>query len=878
MEYYAKAKLDEYPICILTTKVRADEIKREYLDPFGIPDDLAIMISLHQSEVKKKTPVKEMKEYVQTMLVPALENVKPTYLVVGDSEYFKILTGLPKADSYIGYVVDAVDGPWKVVYVPNYQMVFYDPVKIRNKIKTSMDALYAHYNGTYTPPGDGIIKSAAYPDSIPEIKKWLDDLLAMDCDLTVDIEGFSLKPYACGIATICFCWDEHNGIAFPVDYSDNPALVRALLRRFFEKFRKRLIFHNIAFDASVLIYQLYMKHIIDTRGLLRGLKHIMKNWEDTKLIAYLATNSCAGNKLSLKDQAQEFAGNYALTDIDDIRKIPLDQLLEYNLVDGLSTWHVYKKHWDTVIKDNQLEIYEQVFKPATVDIVQMQLTGIPLSMPRVKEVKTILSEIRDIAVNEMNLNPKVQEFVYVMNEEWVREKNLKLKKKRVTLADANETFNPGSSQQLQRFLHEFLELPILETTDSGLASTEAKILRSLKNHTTDPEIQGFLESLLSYKAVAIILSTFIPAFEDARAAPDGWHYLIGNFNLGGTVSGRLSSSNPNLQNLPSNASMIIDQAFLAKYPLLSKFTKKGSLSIGKLVKYCFCAPPGWLFCGIDFNSLEDRISALTTKDPNKLKVYTDGYDGHCLRAYSYFTDRMPDIDPNSVDSINSIANKYPVERQDSKAPTFALTYQGTYKTLMKNCGFSESLALQIEQKYHELYRVSDEWVAAHLDKASKVGYVEAAFGLRIRTPLLAQVIRGTRKTPHEAEAEGRTAGNALGQSWCLLNSRAGSGFMSKVRRSKYATSIRPCAQIHDAQYYLVRDNVKVLKYANDNVVAECEWQEHPLIAHDEVKLGGEFSIFYPDWSSECALPNRISESEIIQKVSSFWEEYLKKAA
>lgn len=47
--------------------------------------------------------------------------------------------------------------------------------------------------------------------------------------------------------------------------------------------------------------------------------------------------------------------------------------------------------------------------------------------------------------------------------------------------------------------------------------------------------------------------------------------------------------------------------------------------------------------GLDFASLEDRISALTTKDPNKLKVYTDGFDGHCLRAAAYFGDQMPEI-------------------------------------------------------------------------------------------------------------------------------------------------------------------------------------------------------------------------------------------
>ena len=81
---------------------------------------------------------------------------------------------------------------------------------------------------------------------------------------------------------------------------------------------------------------------------------------------------------------------------------------------------------------------------------------------------------------------------------------------------------------------------------------------------------------------------------------------------------------------------------------------------------------GWLFCGADFSSLEDKINALLTKDPNKLKVYIDGYDGHCLRAFSYFGDQMPDI-VDTLQSINSIKDKYPDLRSKSKAPTFLLT-------------------------------------------------------------------------------------------------------------------------------------------------------------------------------------------------------------
>ena len=93
---------------------------------------------------------------------------------------------------------------------------------------------------------------------------------------------------------------------------------------------------------------------------------------------------------------------------------------------------------------------------------------------------------------------------------------------------------------------------------------------------------------------------------------------------------------------------------------------------GELIKECFMGPEGHLFCGADFASLEDMISALTTKDSNKLAVYTQNYDGHCLRAFSYFKDEMPDIE-DTVASINSIKKLYPDWRQESKAPTFLLT-------------------------------------------------------------------------------------------------------------------------------------------------------------------------------------------------------------
>ena len=222
------------------------------------------------------------------------------------------------------------------------------------------------------------------------------------------------------------------------------------------------------------------------------------------------------------------------------------------------------------------------------------------------------------------------------------------------------------------------------------------------------------------------------------------------------------------------------------------------------------------------------------------------------------------VDPgeHDVSRINDIKVSYPTYRQESKSPTFALTYQGTYITLMNNCGFAKELAQLVETKYHELYVVSDKWVQDRLDQACKDGYVTLAFGLRLRTPLLKQVVLGTSKTPFEAAAEGRTAGNALGQSWCMLNSRAVSGFMKKVRKSKHRLDIRPCSQIHDASYYMIRDDMEALLYTNVTLSHEVSWQEDPLIQNEHIKMSGKLAIFYPNWSKSFDIDNDADEPAV----------------
>jgi len=129
------------------------------------------------------------------------------------------------------------------------------------------------------------------------------------------------------------------------------------------------------------------------------------------------------------------------------------------------------------------------------------------------------------------------------------------------------------------------------------------------------------------------------------------------------------------------------------------------------------------------------------------------------------------------------------------------------------------------------------------------------------------VVYGTRGMPYEAAAEGRTAGNALGQSYGLLNNRAAVEFMQKVWASKYRLDIVPVALIHDAIYIVIRNDVEVVEFANRELIASMRWQELPEIQHPTVKLGAALDIFYPDWAHATTLPNDADQATILQTCS-----------
>lgn len=137
---------------------------------------------------------------------------------------------------------------------------------------------------------------------------------------------------------------------------------------------------------------------------------------------------------------------------------------------------------------------------------------------------------------------------------------------------------------------------------------------------------------------------------------------------------------------------------------------------------------------------------------------------------------------------------------------------------------------------------------------------------------------GNSYTTYEAQAEARTAGNAMGQSYGLLNNRAAVAFMKKVWASPYKYRIMPVALIHDAIYLVIEDDLEVVEFANKHLTKEMEWQGLPEIWHDQVKLGGDLDVFYPHWGHGITLKPYWNKDEICANVDAAMQAYYKKQA
>ena len=838
----------KYAIIVKSTAAHLPSIQTYYIKPLiamGLQLDEIVLVTISSSTIK----LKASEAKIQLLKAgKALRMFDVQHVLVPSGDLYKYVTNAKKPSECFGETVKGTLAGFKdinVVLSVDYNALLRAET-MRFKLNNSIDQFYKVCTNTFKIKRS-IIRHRETPVTAVEIAQALFSLNQHEA-IGCDIETESLRFERARIITIAFTWNQHAGIVFSLD-TEQEDEIKAVLLKFFTSYQGVFKFHGALYDLKVIIYQLFMKDSLDMDGLRLGLQTFNGNVEDSMIVTYLATNSTQENPLGLKDNAFEFAGNYGIEfkKDKDVHKYPREEVLVYNLKDALCVWYVEAKHWPTLVADDQEQVYREIMLPSIMPLLYMMLVGMPMNMDKVNAADKHLDQLLANLKHNLNTCFHVSSANNIMKAKRVEADNAARIEKAVnpdkikikTIEDIDdEPFNPGSPQQLSVLLYDVLQLPILNVTTTGTPSTDNKTLAALVNHADDPEVKEIVQILLDYKSASTISGTFIKNFINyAFIREDGSAWLNGSKKLGGTQSGRLSGSDPNLENIPSGS------------------------QYGELVKECFQAPEGFLFGGADFASLEDRINAILTEDPQKIKVYSDGFDGHCLRAKAYFGDDMPDI-TDTVESINSIKKKYKVLREKSKVPTFALTYKGTWRTLVKNLGLSEKLAQSIDYNYHDLYKVSDQWSERKIEFASEKGFLKCAFGLRIRTPLLKQALLTQKHNLFAAEAESRSAVNAVTQSWGMLINRTAIAFINKLLHSKYVNDIYPINTVHDAIYFIFRDDPNVIKWLNDNLIKEMEWNNHPLINSSLVPMVANLDIG-KNWLTQIELPNNVGIEHII---------------
>lgn len=267
----------------------------------------------------------------------------------------------------------------------------------------------------------------------------------------------------------------------------------------------------------------------------------------------------------------------------------------------------------------------------------------------------------------------------------------------------------------------------------------------------------------------------------------------------------------------------------------------------------------WLFCGADFNALEDKIGAVLSGDTNKKKECAQGFDGHSLRAAVFFPEELPEIDMDDKDSVNMIKKDFPDIRAKAKAPSFSLQYGGGPGKIQRLLACSKDRAKQVYDAYHNLYSGLAVFAKQNEMHARNKGYVTCAFGLRLRTPVLKREAAKERLS-EAGSSEARSSSNAVTQSWGMLTNRAIAEFEEIIKNSEFSKQVRFCNTIHDAIYLLVKKDPKVVKFVNDTLIKCMEWQEG-IVKSEEVKLGAELDIGI-SWDKQYTLSNWMSEEDI----------------
>ncbi len=488
-----------------------------------------------------------------------------------------------------------------------------------------------------------------------DLQRWLDKINAAEL-VSVDTETTSLDPMAAKLVGISFSVSPHEAAYLPLNhhYAGAPAQLKevevlARLKPWLEDPSKAKVGQNLKYD----------KHVFANHGIaLRGIVH------DTLLQAYVLEShkprdmdSMAHRHLGVKTITyEEVAGKGA-------KQIGFDQVevaraAEYAAEDADVTLQLHRALYPQVAADEKLEyVYRRIEMPALEALFTMERNGVLL------DASLLDAQSRELGQKMLELEQSA-------------------------FQAAGQPFNLNSPKQIQEILFDRLQLPVVKKTPGGAPSTDEDVLQQLALDYPLPKI------LLDYRSMAKLKSTYTDKLPRMVNPKTGRVHT--SYSQAGAVTGRLASSDPNLQNIPVRTAE------------------------GRRIREAFIAAPGNVIVSADYSQIELRIMAHLSSDAGLLKAFAEGHDVHRATASEVFG-----VPPEEVSSE---------QRRYAKVINFGLIYGMSVFGLAGQLGVERSAAQTYMDRYFARYPGVADYMQRTRDLAKQQGYVETVFGRRLWLP------------------------------------------------------------------------------------------------------------------------------------------------
>lgn len=489
-----------------------------------------------------------------------------------------------------------------------------------------------------------------------DFDRWLKKLHDADA-FAFDAETTSLEYMRAEIVGVSFAIDEGEAAYVPVahDYPGAPQqldrdAVLAALKPLLESKKIRKIGQNLKYDMSVLAnYDIHMQGI---------------GW-DTMLESYVLDSVATRHdmdSLSLKYlghkpvKFEDIAGKGAkqLT----FNQIGLDEAGVYAAEDADVTLRLHQVLWPRVQAEPSLEkVFHEIEVPLIPVLSAIERNGCYVDAAMLRK------QSNELAKKMCQLEEKAYEL-------------------------AGEKFNLSSTKQLGEILYNKLGIPVIKKTPKGAPSTAEPVLQELALEYPLPQV------IMDYRGMAKLKSTYTDKLPEMISSVTGRVHT--SYHQAVAATGRLSSSDPNLQNIPVRTEE------------------------GRRIRQAFCAPAGRKIMAADYSQIELRIMAHLSQDKGLLDAFAHGLDIHRATAAEVASKKIDDVTDE--------------ERRNAKAINFGLIYGMSAFGLAKQLGIPRGEAQAYIDLYFDRYPGVKRYMESTRASAAEKGYVETLFGRRLYLP------------------------------------------------------------------------------------------------------------------------------------------------